>query len=68
MMSTHQTEEMEVLEVLESMLMISGYDYSLDEFLRICGKVEMDHKKKTESLFRKMMNTYIRNSVIEILV
>ena len=68
MMSTHQTEEMEVLEVMEIQLMSSGYDYSLDEFLRICGKVEMEHKKNTDSLFRRMMNMYIRKSVIGILV
>jgi len=67
-MNNHPDEEMEVLAVMESLLMTSGYDYSLEEFLRICGKVESEQKKNTESLFRVLMNMYIRKSVTGILV
>jgi hypothetical protein len=54
--------------MLESTLCKSGYSMSLYDFLRICHKADIEAKKPNNRLLVKVMNTYMLNKIVKILV
>ena len=64
MMDNHQNEDMLLLEML---LYNYGSGTTFDEFLRICHKAERLHRNTSIPLFTRVMNSYIRKSIIDMM-